>query len=204
MKMIVFGATGGTGHAFVEQAMANGHEVTAFVRNPSKLAIQHDRLHMIEGDALNEEDVVQAIEGHESVVSCLGSENLKKSDVLEQMTGNIVRGMQKHGLKRIVYVASAGIQKEIPGFLGWMSQRILKNVLKDHRNAVNAIVAAELDYTVARPLRLLDGDVTGEYRQTDVGVPENGKQINRSDVAHFLLTSLEENRWVRETVGLAY
>ncbi len=204
MKMIVFGATGGTGHAFVEQALAKGHEVTAFVRTPSKLTVQHDRLHMIVGDTLNEEDVVQAIEGHESVVSCLGSENLKKSDVLEQMTGNIIRGMQKHGLKRIVYVASAGIQKEIPGLLGWMSQRILKNVLEDHRNAVNAIVAADLNYTVARPLRLLDGEVTGEYRQTEVGVPEGGKQINRSDVAHFLLTSLEENLSVRETVGLAY
>ena len=34
MKIIVFGATGGTGKLIVSQALAKGHTVTAFARNP--------------------------------------------------------------------------------------------------------------------------------------------------------------------------
>jgi putative NADH-flavin reductase len=204
MKIIVFGATGGTGKEVVKQALEAGHHVTAFVRTPSKLTVDHERLKVIQGDALNEQNVDKAIEGHEAVISCLGSEGLKSSDVLEEMMQNIVPAMQKHGLSRILYVASAGIYKEIPGFLGWMSQRILKNVLEDHRRAVNTILAADLDYTIARPMRLDDGDRTMQYRATEGVVPKNGKRITRSDVAHFLLTSLEEENWKKETVGLAY
>ncbi|ARI75506.1 NAD(P)-dependent oxidoreductase [Halobacillus mangrovi] len=203
MKIIVFGATGGTGKEFVKQALGAGHYVTAFVRTPSKLQVDHERLTIIQGDALNKIDVDRAVEGHETVVSCLGAEGLKPSTVLEEMAQNIVLAMQKHGLRRILYVASAGIYKEIPGFLGWMSQRLLKNVLEDHRRAVNTIMAADLNYTIARPMRLDDGALTKEYRSTEGIVPENGKRINRSDVAHFLLTALEEEKWMRETVGLA-
>ncbi|WP_079477470.1 NAD(P)-dependent oxidoreductase [Halobacillus salinus] len=204
MKIIVFGATGQTGSEFVSQALESGHEVTAFVRTPSKLALQHEHLHIVQGDALKEEDVAAALEGQEAVASCLGSESLKETTALSTMTGNIVRGMQKHGLSRIVYVASAGIHREIPGVIGWMSQRILKNVLEDHRNAVNAMIAADLDFTVARPMQLKNGEHTGEYRTEEIGVPKKGREIHRSDVAHFLLEALEKDQWVKQTIGLAY
>ncbi|TGB01294.1 NAD(P)-dependent oxidoreductase [Halobacillus salinus] len=204
MKIIVFGATGQTGSEFVSQALESGHEVTAFVRTPSKLALQHEHLHIVQGDALKEEDVAATLEGQEAVASCLGSESLKETTALSTMTGNIVRGMQKHGLSRIVYVASAGIHREIPGVIGWMSQRILKNVLEDHRNAVNAMIAADLDFTVARPMQLKNGERTGEYRTEEIGVPKKGREIHRSDVAHFLLEALEKDQWVKQTIGLAY
>ncbi|MCA0972364.1 SDR family oxidoreductase [Halobacillus litoralis] len=204
MKIIVFGATGKTGLELVSQALDSGHDVTAFVRTPSKLTLQHERLHTIQGDALDIDAVEKAISGHEAVASCLGSEGLKPSRVLEQMAGNIVKGMQKHGVSRIVYVASAGIHKEIPGFTGWMSQRILKNVLVDHRNAVNAMIAAKLDYTIARPMQLKDGERKETYRTAEIGVPHSGKEIHRSDVAHFLLEALENDQWIKQTVGLAY
>ncbi|RWZ54757.1 NAD(P)-dependent oxidoreductase [Halobacillus fulvus] len=204
MNIIVFGATGKTGTPFVKQALDHGHRVTAFVRSPEKLVLKHENLQVFRGDALKEDHVVKAIEGHDVVVSCLGSEGLKPSRVLEYMAENIVTGMQKHGLSRIAYVASAGLYNEIPGFLGWMSQRILKNVLEDHRRAVNTIIAANLDYTIARPLRLEDGLLTEEYRMTPAGVPDSGSRISRNDVAHFLLRSIEEDEWIKETVGLAY
>ena len=39
MKIVVFGASGRTGLQVVEQALAAGHQVTAFVRTPSKIGI---------------------------------------------------------------------------------------------------------------------------------------------------------------------
>lgn len=38
MNIVVLGASGGTGRLIVEQALAAGHEVVAFVRTPAKLA----------------------------------------------------------------------------------------------------------------------------------------------------------------------
>ena len=203
MKMIVFGSTGGTGRSFVQQALNSGHVVTAFARTPSKLEIEHERLNVVQGDALNEKEVRQAVAGQEVVVSYLGSEGLKAKDTLARMTGNIIIAMEEEGIKRILYVASAGIYKEIPGLTGWMSQQILKNVLEDHRKAVNLMIASNTDYTIARPMRLMDGDLTKQYR-TSESVPKGGKKINRSDVAHFLLHSLEEGNHIKSTIGIAY
>ncbi|WP_226582378.1 NAD(P)-dependent oxidoreductase [Halobacillus litoralis] len=203
MNIVVFGSTGGTGKAFVEQALQAGHHVTAFARTPSKWTGTNENLEILQGDALNEADVKRAVKGKEAVVSCLGSEGLKSKDTLTRMTGNIVDAMKEYDVKRFLYVASAGIYKEIPGFTGWMSQIILKNVLEDHRKAVNLIMAADLDYTIARPMRLDHGDTTGTYRLSEA-VPEGGKRINRSDVAHFLLQSLEKDQYVKQTAGMAY
>ncbi|WP_027955842.1 NAD(P)-dependent oxidoreductase [Halobacillus kuroshimensis] len=202
MKIVVFGSTGGTGKAFVEQALESGHDVTAFLRNPHKLGINHERLNRVQGDARNEEDVCQAVLGQEAIVSCLGSESLKDRSTLTIMTENILTASAQHNIKRLLYVASAGLYNEIPGLTGWMSRMILKNVLHDHRRAVNAIIAADMDYTIARPMRLLDGPVTGNYRTSET-VPQDGRSISRGDVAHFLLHALEEDTYVKETTGLA-
>jgi uncharacterized protein YbjT (DUF2867 family) len=50
MRLAVFGATGGTGKQLVEQALAAGNQVVAFVRNPSKLNIRHEHLTIIQGE----------------------------------------------------------------------------------------------------------------------------------------------------------
>ncbi|MYL20723.1 NAD(P)H-binding protein [Halobacillus litoralis] len=202
MKVVVFGSTGGTGRAFVEQALESGHEVTAFLRDPEKLRINHERLNSVQGDARNEADVRRAVLGQEAVVSCLGSESLKDRSTLTVMTENMVTAAAHHGVTRLLYVASAGLYNEIPGWTGWMSRMVLRNVLHDHRQAVNAVIAAGMDYTIARPMRLLDGPVTGNYRTAET-VPEGGRSISRGDVAHFLLHALEEGTYVKETTGLA-
>ena len=45
MKVIIFGATGTVGIEIVRQALKNGDEVTAFVRDPQKLqSISHPNL----------------------------------------------------------------------------------------------------------------------------------------------------------------
>lgn len=87
MKIIVFGATGGVGQYVVKQALEKGVEVTAFIRNPSKIELVHEQLYITQGDAFNKEEVTEAIAGHDVVVSCLGSsQGMKKSTELEEMT----------------------------------------------------------------------------------------------------------------------
>lgn len=204
MKIIVFGATGGVGKSVVKQAVDNGFEVTAFVRTPSKLEVTHENLNVVQGDAFNPAEVSAAIAGHEAVVSCLGSsQGMKKSSELEEMVKNIVAGMQDHGVKRIVYTASAGIYQELPGVSGKLMMGMLKNALTDHRAAVDWIEAHGLTYTIVRPMGLTNGAFTGNYREAATGVPEKSKSIARADVAHFILKALNDAQYENSSIGIA-
>lgn len=205
MKIIVFGATGGVGRHVVNQALQAGYEVTAFVRDLTKLQIENDHLHVVRGDATNAEEVSAAIAGHDAVVSCLGSNKMvAKSTQLEEMTQHIVAGMEAHHVKRIVYTASAGINNELPGVGGKMVMKMLQNVLTDHRHAVDLIQAhKDLQYTIVRPLGLTNDDYTGEYREAKEGVPENARNIPRADVAHLILKALGDDTYIGESVGIA-
>jgi putative NADH-flavin reductase len=72
MKLLIFGATGGTGRALVQQSLAQGHEVTAFVRNPAKFRATHQNLRVAQGDILRYDTVERAVGGQDAVLSALG------------------------------------------------------------------------------------------------------------------------------------
>ncbi|GIP47853.1 hypothetical protein J53TS2_14440 [Paenibacillus sp. J53TS2] len=204
MKIIVFGATGGVGLSVVEQGLKEGFEITAFVRNPAKLTLADENLHVVQGNALNQEEVSAAIAGHDAVVSCLGSsQGMKKSTELQEMVKCIVQGMQEHQVKRIIYTASAGIHQEVPGISGKLVMTMLKNPLADHRVAVDCIQAHDLDYTIVRPMGLTDQPFTGKYRESATGVPEKSRSIPRADVAHFIIKTLKDTRYNHKSIGLA-
>ncbi len=204
MNIIIFGATGGIGKIVTRLALEQGFNVTAFVRNPEKLNITHENLRILQGDAFNKTAVENAIANHDAVLSCLGSSNgLKKSTELEKMTQNIVDGMVAHGISRIIYIASAGIDGEIPGLSGKLIMKMLGNVLADHKKAVQSILQKDLEYTIVRPLGLTDKEFTGNYREAEIGVPEKAKSISRADVADFIIKALKNDRYIRTSISIA-
>src|SRR4051794_17092135 len=109
MKVVVLGATGGTGRELVKQALELGHDVTAFVRDPAKLKIEHERLSVVQGNMLDTASLEKAIIGQDVVVSALGSPGLGKSTDLSEGTANIIRAMDKAGVKRLVFESAIGI-----------------------------------------------------------------------------------------------
>ena len=72
MKLLIFGATGGTGRALIEQALERGHVVTAFARDPAKVRTTHKNLRVAKGDILNYDSVEAAINCQDAVLSALG------------------------------------------------------------------------------------------------------------------------------------
>lgn len=204
MNIIVFGASGGVGREVVKQALDKGYRVTAFVRDPGKLPIQHANLTIATGDGLDEAAVVRAIQGHEAVLCCAGSRGMGKSALMTEMTRHIIAGMKLHGVTRIGYVASAGIHGELKGLMGKFVMFLLRNPLADHLGAYEQLQASGLQWTVARPMSLKDEAGTGQYREAADGAAPTGAKIARADVAHFLLRTLEDDRYVHQSVGLAY
>ncbi len=202
MKLIVFGATGGVGKLFVQQAVEKGYEITAFVRTPEKMDIQG--VHIIQGDALDTAKVAEAIIGHNVVVSCIGStKGLNKDTSIQRMGHNIADGMAAANVKRIIYCASAGVFGEIPGIAGKMMMKLLEKPLKDHRAALEAIMSKDIIYTIARPMGLKDTALELDYVETFEGVPTTSRSIPRASVAHFMVKVIEDERYENTSVGLA-
>lgn len=201
MKIIVFGATGGVGQHFVEMAVAAGHEVTAFARTPEKLKTTD--VHIIKGDAFNAKQVADAIVGHDAVISCLGSSSgMKKSNELETMGKNVADGMENAGVKRLVYCASAGVDREIPGMIGKLMMKMLANPLADHRAALNYYKSKGVVYTIARPMGLKDEPLKTDYKEAVDTVPKGSSSIPRASVAHFMVKALDDANYENKSVGL--
>lgn len=119
------------------------------------------------------------------------------------MTKNIIAGMEAHGMKRIVYTASAGIHQELTGVSGKLMMTMLKNALVDHGAAVEQIRSHGLNYTITRPMGLTNSEFTGRYRETAEGVPKKSMSIPRADVAHFIVKALDDPRYENRSIGLA-
>lgn len=204
MNIIVFGASGKTGKIVIENALRQEYNVTAFVRDSSKLSISDTKLTIIEGDATDQDAVAKAIKGQNIVISCLGANNgLGKTTALHEMTTNIVAAMKAHHVPQIIYVASAGIDKEIPGLSGKLMMKMLGNVLNDHRNAVQVIKENIPYYTIVRPLGLNDQPFTGSYRETATGIPEKGRRISRADVADFIIRAITDPSYKNQSISIA-
>ena len=206
MKLLIFGATGGTGRQCIDQALAQGHQVTAFVRQPAALAVQHPDLTIIQGDITDQDAVQRAIPGHDVVISALGTRG--GPAVLPEGTRNILEAMASHGVRRSLWVSSFGAGDSLQQ-MGWLSQTlIVKGLLRQAIQEKNAqeqiILASGGDWIIARPGGLTDGPLTGTYRVTGPGDKVGRPSISRADVADFMLKNLTDDRYVRKAVGLTY
>jgi len=95
MRLVVFGATGKIGKEIVKQALAQGHEVTAFLRDPAKMTLAHGDLKIMTGDIYEFTAVTQAIQGQDAVICSLGTSELGKTTVRAEGTANITKAMKE-------------------------------------------------------------------------------------------------------------
>jgi putative NADH-flavin reductase len=209
MKLLLFGSTGGTGRELVKQALAQGHEVTAYARNPARLGdLTHPSLQVLRGDVLDSAAVEQAVPGHDAVLCAIGA-GAGRTTLREEGTRNIVRAMEKAGVRRLICQSSMGVGDSTAN-LGFLTKYVivpvfLRHAFADHERQEAAVKASALDWTIVRPPHLNDGPHTGTYRHgfpgTDTGI--QGK-ISRADVADFMLKQLADNTYLRQTPGVSY
>lgn len=209
MKVVVFGASRGTGLEVVKQALDAGHVVTAFVRSPEKFTLSHENLTMFKGDAMDADAVEKAIAGQDAVISALGPTRPPVPHMMETAARNIVAGMKKRGVHRVVSTTGAGVRqpedepKFIDHFIGFLLNLLAKDVVLDSAANVKAIQESDLDWTIVRFPRLMDGERVGKYRVGYVG-KDSGTQISRTDGADFVLKELMERQWLRKVPVVSY
>lgn len=209
MKIIVFGATGGTGMEIVRQALEAGHQVTAFVRNPARMTLTHPNLHLAQGDVMDAAAVERSIAGQDAVLSALGPSRPPVPGMMETAARNILAGMKKHGVRRLISTTGAGVRdpQDQPKFSDHLMKALLSllagKVLQDSAANVAVLRASDVDWTIVRYPRLMDGAHTGKYRVGYVG-KDSGSQISRADGADFVLKELAEGKYIHHMPIVSY
>ncbi len=209
MKLIIFGPTGSTGRQVVTQALEQGHDVTAFARSPEKLDQKHERLQVIKGDVLDFASVEHAIQGQDVVLCTLGLPPMDKSNLRANGTKNIIRAMEKTGIKRFICQSSDGVgdsRDALPFLMKYLIVPfMLRRAFADHEIQENYIKESQLDWIIARPVALTDGEHTGSYQH---GYTADNKtvtfKISRADTADFMLKQLADNNYLHRTPSISY
>lgn len=209
MKIVVFGASGGTGREITQQALAAGHAVTAFVRNPAKMDVQHLDLILVQGDVLDAAAVEKAVAGQHAVISALGPTRPPVPGMMETAAQHIVAAMQAQGVRRLISTTGAGVRdpQDQPGWFDHFMKGLLTlmagDVLRDSAANVAVLRASDLDWTIVRFPRLMDGPRTGKYRVGYLG-KNAGRQISRADGADFVLAELVAGQYIRQMPVVSY
>jgi putative NADH-flavin reductase len=207
MKLIIFGATGTVGRHLVEQALSQGHGVTAFARRPLALKLDHQDLSRQAGDVLDPRAVADAVRGHDAVLIALGAG--RKGTVRSVGTKHVIDAMERRGIRRLVCQTTlgAGDSRPLLNFF-WkhiMFGLLLREVYADHQTQEAFIKKSALDWIIVRPGAFTDGPATGAYQH---GFPPAAKKlksrISRADVADFMLQQLNDDTYLRESPGLSY
>jgi putative NADH-flavin reductase/uncharacterized membrane protein YphA (DoxX/SURF4 family) len=211
LRLLVLGATGGTGKAILEQAVRRGHKVTALVRSPEMLQGLGEKLQGLgenaiirRGDPTSADELQAVLAGHDAVLSALGLRGLGASTILSDAARATVRAMKAAGVRRLL-VVSAGMLFGEAATVGRILRRtVLKNIAEDSAAMESVLESSDLDWTIARPPRLTDGPMTRRYVAADGRVPADSHlSMSRADVANFLLDEVERPAHVHAIVGLS-
>ena len=210
MNLLIFGSTGGTGRQLVEQALTQGHTVTAFARTPAKLALAHPNLSVWQGDVLDFADVEQALQGQDAVLSALGAPATQHDTLRSEGTRNITRAMAQRGVRRFICLTSLGLgdsRAALPFSYKYLIVPLfLRQAFADSELQEACIRQSPLDWTIARPGTLTNGPRTGVYRHGFQANETRGLKIkiSRADVADFMLKQLQDATYLRQAASLSY
>ncbi|PJJ55224.1 NAD(P)-dependent oxidoreductase [Compostimonas suwonensis] len=197
MKIAVIGATGGTGIQIVERAVARGHEVTAVVRDPAKLAaLTGARVEVARADARDAEAQARAFSGSDVVISAIGAPPGKDADhtILRDGIRAALAAMDAAGVRRLIAVSGSGHSTDGDGvFMRYITKPIVQAILKDtftDMKAMEALIrASDVEWTIVRPPQLTDRPPRGRYRSR-ITVNPPGARITRADLADAILDAL--------------
>jgi putative NADH-flavin reductase len=209
-RVLIVGATGGTGRQLVEQALERGHAVTALARDPSALRIEHPRLTVVRGDVLDYPSVDAAVRGQDAVVSALGHKQFfRPTRTLSEGTRNLLHAMEAHHVRRFVCETSLGIG-DSAGRMGlyytfFVIPVILQFYFWDKARQERLLAASGVDWVVVRPGALTNGAKRGRYRHGwNVGSFFWTVRISRADVADFMLNQMSDNTYLRAASGVCW
>ena len=209
MNIAIFGASGATGHHLVKQALEQGHNVTAFLRQSSKLDLVDARLDIIRGDINNLHQLTAALVGRDAVLSALGASSPFRYDqsVVDGLKV-IMMAMKICSVHRLVYLSFMGVKdsrKKAGVVVKYIAPIILSTEIRGHETREKIIIESDLGWTIVRPPTLTNGKHLGKYRSGEsIQSKSFAATISRADVADFMLSQLTSDKYLFSKPAVMY
>jgi putative NADH-flavin reductase len=211
MRLTVFGGTGEAGRQFIQQALAEGYDVTAFARNPSKLALSHEHMAIVQGELHDLVNIEGAVKGADAVISLLGPRpgEDSKSKPLTEGIQNIVMAMKKFGVRRLIVVStpSANAPKDLPDLKIKILVSIIRTTMRPVYSEIVSVAQivqdSDLDWTIVRVSILNDNPKSNKVSVGYLGTGEVGVRLSRADMAAFILNELKNTIYIRQMPAIS-
>lgn len=203
-KVLILGATGGTGKHLLAEALARGYDVTVLARSPERLPPGAERTRVITGDALDDAALADAVRGQDAVVSALGvGSSLKSRSLIARSVPAILRAMATAGVRRLVFTSAYGVGdtfRFVPLLPSILMRLVFRNLYADKALGDDEIRRSDLDWTLVYPTTLTNGPKTGKYRVGERLQLRGLPTISRADVADFLANQIEDRVNVKKMI----
>ena len=203
-KILVLGATGGTGRLIVNQAVARGYDVAAIVRSAEKASDLKGAKHIV-GDARDERSLREALKGRDAAISALGTpaSPFREVTLLSTATRALVRAMQVEHVSRLICITGIGAG-DSAGHGGFLFDRLifpllLRKVYADKNRQEAIVKESGLDWVLVRPSVLNDKPSAATVRALTDLSRFHGGSVSRADVASFVLDQVRDNTWLHSS-----
>lgn len=212
MKIALFGASGRIGRRILSEALGRGHQVTAILRNPTRLIFEHQRLKVVRGNVLDRHAIAAAVVGHDAVISAVGAGSDSRPEMLIECARALLDGISRAGVRRLVVVGGSGSLEVAPG-LQFVDSPDFPEARKPFSLAHCKALAVyrnetTLDWTyVSPPAQIEPGIRTGIYRigGDQLIRDETGQSfISMEDYAVAILDEIEKPSFIRKRFTVAY
>ncbi|WP_233843229.1 NAD(P)H-binding protein [Dyella sp. 2HG41-7] len=213
MKIVLFGATGHIGGAILDEALARGHDVTAVVRDPSRLTKHHAHLHVVTGDVAQPNTWAAAAKGADAVIASLSARRSGNPNDIAAAAKTLLDSLPAANVKRLLWVGGAGSLDVAPGVrviddphfpTAWKPEAEAQAKALDVFRASKA----DIDWTYISPAALIeDGARTGQYRVGGDTLLTDSNGVSRitvPDYAVALLDRLDKHDALRRRITVAY
>jgi len=208
MKVLIVGAGGPLGQALVFQALKQHHEVTALVRSPKQTVGAGDaHLKVVEGDVTRTGNLDAPMAAQEAVICSLGVKPTRmRVSVLSEGTGNVIRAMQRHNVRRLLCITGigAGDSRGHGGLLydRFIQPLVLKTIYEDKDRQEKVVEQSDRDWILIRPARLTDSDVASRFSVVQRMQGLRATSISRKNVAKWTVEQLKIDKYLYRTVVL--
>ena len=201
-RVLVLGATGRTGQQVVLEAVRQGHQVTAFVRNPDGVQVRSAGLRVLAGQVTGDDPALAlAMRDQDVVISALGrGKSFRSGGLIAHSVPCIVGAMERAGVRRLVFTSAFGVgetYRDVPLLPRLFIGTLLRDIYRDKALGEQTIRASALDWTLVYPTGLVDGPATGHYRVGPRLALRGFPTVTRADVAAFLVTQVADPTYVR-------
>jgi|SRR5579859_5499003 len=209
MHIALYGATGKSGSRILTELLSRGHQVTAIVRDPSKLSPKPG-LTVVQGDVSSAEEIAAKIKGADAVVSAYAPP-ADDTDQLLPVTERFIEAVKIAKTPRHIVVGGAGSLEVAPGVTiidsghlpaEWMP------IAVSHAKALELLKKSDINWTYFSPAGFfVPGKRTGKFRLGTnqlIANEQGDSRISLEDYAIALVDELEAPKHERARFTIGY